>query len=237
MQIYNDLDIEPPKYERGLALGFFDGVHVGHQKLISTLIRCCAEKDRVPAVFTFSDHPASHFHPDKDHRGLIVQTEERARLIAELGVEELFIMPLEPDLYRLEAEDFLETWLDQRLNCRLIVAGEDFRFGHKAKGDVELLRHWTKYKRIDLRIVPDSKIKVKKFQVRIRELIARGNLSEARRLMGTPFTIVGSVSQGKRLGRRLGFRQLILRSRNVSLCRHMVCTAVTSLSMAAHTMR
>ena len=106
MKIFRDIEMNVPRHQRGVALGTFDGVHLGHQALIAELLKDAKVSGRIPVIFTFSDHPDLVFRDKDTFQGLIMSVEEKIETFAALGVEEVFLMPLVPKLYSFLLRNF-----------------------------------------------------------------------------------------------------------------------------------
>jgi riboflavin kinase / FMN adenylyltransferase len=177
---------------RSLAVGVFDGVHVGHREVIRT----------ATSVLTFDPHPASVVAPERAP-ALLTPLAVKADLIAALGVEELIVVRFDAAFAALEAERFIDEVLVGRLGAREVSVGENFRFGARARGDAALL---AADGRFAVRVVPlrevDGEIVSSS---RIRALVAAGEVARAAVLLGDPFELRGTVIGGDRRGRTLGF--------------------------------
>jgi riboflavin kinase / FMN adenylyltransferase len=177
---------------RSVAVGTFDGVHLGHREAI-------AGSD---TVLTFDPHPVSVVAPQHTPK-LLTTPERKAELIASLGVQELVVIPFDADFARRSADDFVSDVLVGALSAERVAIGENFRFGHKAQGDARLLAADERFETIvhpllevDGEIVSSS---------HIRGLLLSGELAEANRLLGVPFQLCGDVVHGDERGRQLGF--------------------------------
>jgi riboflavin kinase/FMN adenylyltransferase len=177
---------------RSVAVGTFDGVHVGHRDVIRG----------ADAVLTFEPHPSAVVAPDRSP-ALLTPLAIKADLIASLGVAELIVVPFDAAFAALEAREFVERVLVERLRAREVSVGENFRFGAGARGDAALLaadgRFATRVvplREVDGEIVSSS---------RIRSLIGAGEVARAAALLGDPFELRGTVVAGDRRGRELGF--------------------------------
>jgi len=177
---------------RSLAVGTFDGVHVGHRDVISA----------AGSVLTFEPHPASVVAPERAPP-LLTPLAVKADLVASLGVEELIVVHFDAAFAALSAREFIDDVLVARLGAREVAIGENFRFGARALGDAALL---AADGRFAARVVPlremDGEIVSSS---RIRSLIRLGDLGSAARLLGDPFELRGVVVPGDRRGRELGF--------------------------------
>lgn len=177
---------------RTVAIGMFDGVHLGHREVIRG----------ADTVLTFHPHPMTVLAPGRVPPQLTT-LEHKARLIGALGVHELVLVPFDADTAKQQAESFVDEVLVERLDVRGVRIGENFRFGHGASGTPELLRA---DRRFDTTVVPVLRHQGETVSsTRVRELIARGAVGEARELLGAPFALAGPVEHGEQRGRELGF--------------------------------
>jgi riboflavin kinase/FMN adenylyltransferase len=177
---------------RSVAVGTFDGVHLGHRRVI-------AGSD---SVLTFDPHPVSVVAPQHTPR-LLTTFARKAELIASLGVEELIVIPFDAEFAKRSASEFVDDVLVDALGAQQVSIGENFRFGHKAEGDQRLLATDTRFAtvvhpllEVDGEIVSSS---------HIRGLVLAGELAAANRLLGAPFQLCGEVMHGDERGRVLGF--------------------------------
>ena len=178
---------------RSVAVGTFDGVHLGHREVI-------AGSD---TVLTFDPHPVSVVAPQHTPK-LLTTPARKAELIASLGVSELVVIPFDAKFAQRSADEFVQDVLVGALGARRVAIGENFRFGHRAQGDPALLQADERFDttvhpllEVDGEIVSSS---------HIRGLVLAGDLVEANRLLGAPFELSGNVTHGDQRGRELGFR-------------------------------
>ncbi|KAA0272620.1 MAG: riboflavin biosynthesis protein RibF [Acidobacteria bacterium] len=177
---------------RTVAIGSFDGVHVGHRRVI----------EGADTVLTFEPHPLSVIHPEAAPK-LIMPFPVKRDVIEGLGVRELVVIPFDRDFSRLTAEEFCERVLVERLGAEHVRVGENFRFGAKAKGTPELLGERPEF---DTAVVPLVEVGGETVSsTRIRALVAAGDVETARQCLGAPFMFEGEVVSGDRRGRALGF--------------------------------
>jgi riboflavin kinase/FMN adenylyltransferase len=176
--------------ERAIAIGTFDGVHLGHRRVIEAAL---AAGPRATVV-TFDPHPRTALGNRVE---LISTLERRLELIEALGVEETLILPFTPDLALVTPEEFANSFLDP-IGVRVVVAGENFRFGRGRAGDLELLSGLG----FDARPVP---LVEGVSSSRIRQLVAAGEVARAARLLGRPVEVEGTVVAGDARGGTLGF--------------------------------
>jgi riboflavin kinase / FMN adenylyltransferase len=181
-------DLEPA--ERAVAIGTFDGVHLGHRAAIEAAIAT----DLRSTVVTFDPHPRRVLGYDVE---LVTTLERRIELIRTIGPDELLVLEFTPELSRLEPEEFVRAVLEP-LGTRIVVAAESFRFGQGRRGDVQLLRDLGLEVR-DVPLVPDAS------SSRVRELLKAGDVVGAARLLGRPPEVEGLVVSGDQRGGTLGF--------------------------------
>jgi riboflavin kinase / FMN adenylyltransferase len=175
---------------RAVALGTFDGVHRGHRRVIEAMLAA----GPTPTVVTFDPHPRRVLGYAVEQ---LATLERRLELLAELGVEETLVVEFTLDTQRIEAEEFAETQL-RAIGAEVVVAGEDFRFGHRRRGDLDLLRGLG----FDVRPVP---LLEDVSSSAIRHLLHEGRVDEAAALLGRPAEVDGTVVEGDARGGTLGF--------------------------------
>ncbi len=187
-----------------LAIGVFDGVHVGHQHIIRTMRRRARRSGRQAVVMTFYPHPLTVVCP-RQSPPLIVSLAHRLQLIAYLGVDVCLVMRFTKSFSRLTAERFIEHVM-RRLNPHSIYVGYDFRFGRERRGDISMLKQRLEAAGITVNSMsPVRKGRAVISSSKIRRLIAEGKLGQAGSLLGRPPSIWGRVERGERRGTRLGF--------------------------------
>jgi riboflavin kinase / FMN adenylyltransferase len=201
MKLFRGLsEVAPAPRGRALAVGTFDGVHRGHREVIRTAVEWGQAHDTRVAVVTFDPHPLQVLRPD-DPPQLLTPVGIKADLVAALGVDELVLIPFTAEFSRLEAEEFCRDVLRGSLGARHVSVGENFRFGHEARGDARLLASWTGFETSIVPLVEHGGGPVS--SSRIRELLARGEVSTAVELLGAPFQLEGMVVEGDGRGRSL----------------------------------
>jgi riboflavin kinase/FMN adenylyltransferase len=183
-------DVEPRP--RRVAVGTFDGVHLGHREVIRG----------ADTVLTFEPHPAAIVSPAGAPR-LLTPLERKTELIADLGVQELVVVPFDRDFASRSAQSFVDDVLVGALRAEHVSVGENFRFGHKAEGDT---RRLLADDRFETRVVPLLEVDGEVVSSsHIRGLVLGGAVEYADKLLGAPFTFSGEVTEGDRRGRTLGF--------------------------------
>ena len=190
MKVTSLPDAEPRP--RNVAIGTFDGVHLGHQAVI----------EGADTVLTFDPHPLEVLHPAATPK-LIMPFNVKRDVIEGLGVQELVVIPFDEDFAHRSAEDFVEQVLLEKLDAKQVSVGENFRFGAKAKGDPAMLEARPEF---ESRVVPLVEVDGETVSsTRIRALVAAGEMDGARRCLGAPFMVEGEVVTGDQRGRELGF--------------------------------
>ncbi len=193
------------------TIGNFDGLHLGHQHVIQQLHAVAEIKAQPSLVMLFEPQPAEFFDPQHAPRRLY-RLRDKIRHLSELGVDYLLCLPFNRELALLEAEDFVERILVDRLNLRHLVIGDDFRFGRGRRGDFDFLRaegrrHGFEVENTQTLLIDGERVS----STRIRRLILANRFTEARHLLGRPYTLSGKVAHGKKLGRQLGFPTINIR--------------------------
>ncbi len=189
--------------DTAVALGKFDGVHVGHRRLLEKILEQRG-RGRKACVVTFDPAPAVLFGYSDEKE--LSTAEEKRRLFAEMGVDILIEFPMNRDTAAIPPRTFLREYLCDRINARFIAAGEDVSFGCKGMGDAALLREKSGELEYELCII--EKVCVDGEEVsstRIRRCVENGEMELAARLLGDPYTVYGEVARGSRIGRSIGF--------------------------------
>jgi riboflavin kinase/FMN adenylyltransferase len=183
---------EAERRPRKVAIGTFDGVHVGHRKVI----------EGSDTVLTFEPHPLSVIHPEAAPK-LIMPFDIKRDVIEGLRVAELVVIPFDEDFSHIEADEFCDRVLTRTLGADAVAVGENFRFGARAKGDPELL---SAHGGFETRVVPLVEVDGETVSsTRVRALVAAGDVEGALRCLGAPFLYEGTVVEGDKRGRTLGF--------------------------------
>lgn len=193
-----------------LAIGMFDGVHLGHRAVIATAVQAARRSSGVAAVLTFWPHPSVLFRPEQPTR-LIQDGEAKARALGRLGVDAIVTEPFTREFARLAAADFLPALKQALPTLAGIYVGENFRFGRGRSGDVTMLAAAAESLGLAIFCAPPVSVGGRPVSsTRIRELLEAGEVDAANILLGQPYAAHGMVAPGKRLGRTLGFPTLNL---------------------------
>ena len=201
MQILHDLSENP---NLSLALGYFDGVHLGHQAVIKNAVNFAKQNGGKSAVITFKDHPCCFFHGVCPK--YILTREYREKFIADLGVDYLYELDFEK-LAGLSAEEYLENILIKHFSPKSISTGFNHNFGHNKTGDVKFLEQESvKYNYKYFALPPQKYDGEVISSTKIRKLLSDGQIDTANKMLGRNFIIEGTVIKGRQIGRTIGFR-------------------------------
>lgn len=206
MKIYHHIDEFVPVKNAVVTIGTFDGVHIGHRKIISRLKELATASDAETVILTFFPHPRMILHPEDENIKLITTIAEKATLMEQLGVDHLIITPFSRDFSNQSAEEYIRDVLVKKIGTKTIVIGYDHRFGKDRKGGLEdLLRLAPEYG-FEVLEIPEQDINdVAISSTRIRTALLDGEIDIANECLGYPFFITGKVIRGDQLGRQLGY--------------------------------
>jgi len=211
-----------PKDENGysVAIGNFDGMHLGHQSVIE-IARKTRDKSSL-GVVTFEPHPRQYFQKDQPTFRLM-KSETRKRFLKSFEIDALFELPFDYSLANLSPKDFIETVLLEKLNVRNIVVGPDFRFGKNREGSVNLLKSYQEKKKLGLHIANPFMIEGKVVSSsELRKKLAEGSVIEVTRMLSRYYEIDGIVEKGFQRGRKLGFPTINIGLKNTIVPKHGV---------------
>ena len=206
MQRWRGTQVAPSGWGRAVVtIGVFDGVHRGHQQIIGHAVKRAGELGVQSVVVTFDPHPSEVVRPGS-HPAILTEPARKAELIEALGADVLCVIPFTADFSRLSPEAFVHDTLVENLHASLVRVGENFRFGHKAAGDVELLRRLGRtfgFGVEDAQLVADDGTVFS--STYIRACVDAGDVEAAARALGRPHRLDGIVVRGDQRGRELGF--------------------------------
>lgn len=206
MQRWRGYESAPGGWGRSVVtIGVFDGVHRGHQEIIGHAVKRARDMGLQSVVVTFDPHPAEVVRPGS-HPAILTEPTRKAELIEALGVDVLCVQPFTPDLSRLRPEEFVHDVLVEHLHAAVVVVGENFRFGHRAAGDVALLSRLGRTFGFTTEGAPLVTSDGTPFSsTYIRACVDAGDVAAAAAALGRPHRIEGVVVRGDRRGRELGF--------------------------------
>ena len=188
-----------------VTIGVFDGVHRGHQRIVARAAELGRERGLPGVAITFDPHPDEVIRPGS-HPPFLCSARRRAELLAGLGADAVCVIPFTLEFSRLDPDEFVRTVLVERLHAAAVVVGEDFRFGHKASGDVPLLAKLGEKYEFSAEGMPllgEDGMTIS--STLIRNLLMSGNVAAAAKELGRPHRVEGVVVRGHQRGRALGF--------------------------------
>ncbi len=198
-------EITPDLQHGAVAIGNFDGVHLGHERLIRRLLDQARSAGGPAVVFTFDPHPVRLLRPAEAPAPL-TWSEHKAELLGELGVHAMIAYPTDEGMLSLSPKAFFDRVVCDQLRTRAMVEGPNFRFGHDREGDVQLLGQFCQEAGVQLEIVPPLMIDGQYISSsRVRQSIRQGDVDAARDMLTRPYRIRGLVTHGARRGGGLGF--------------------------------
>jgi len=188
-----------------VTIGTFDGVHIGHKKIISRLIESAQINDWESLVLTFFPHPRMVLQKDADIK-LINTIDERGELLDNLGLDHLVVHPFTLDFSRMYAEDFVEEILVNALQAKKVIIGYDHRFGRNRNADIEDLKRFGKQFGFEVEEISKQELEdVAISSTKIRNALKEGNIQKTNAYLGYPMMLQGEVIHGKNLGKTLGY--------------------------------
>ena len=205
MTIYNNINEFSSTDNTILTIGTFDGVHLGHQKVLERLTNSAKENNLESTVLTFFPHPRTILNPNKPLK-LINSVKERTELLNRSKVDNLIIHPFDKNFSELDPEKYVFEILVKKLKAKIILIGYDHKFGKNRTADITDLKIYGKkygFKVIEIKAEEISNIAIS--STKIRKAISEGNISTAKKYLGYDFSLSGKIVHGKSIGRTLGF--------------------------------
>lgn len=214
MKIYTDLNqfqVERPV----VTIGTFDGIHLGHQKVIERLQDFARQHNGESVIFTFHTHPRLVTSPGETTLRLLTTLEEKTELLEKFGIDHLIVYPFTREFANLSYHEFVEKILVEKLRTHCLVVGYDHKFGKNREGGFEYLQKCAeKYnfqiEKLDALLVEDDSVS----STKIRNALENGHIEKANHFLGYTFTLHGTVVSGNQLGRKLGFPTANIESSN-----------------------
>lgn len=187
-----------------IALGNFDGVHLGHRLLMKKAIETAKRLETKSCVLLFNEHTTATLFDKKKKE--LTSNEAKLMYLKKIGIDIVYLIDFNEEFMKMSPEVFVKNFLVKNLNVKGVVVGYDYRFGFKAIGDVETLREFCKTENLSLDVIDAYKIDGEVVSsTRIREAISDGRLEEANKLLGHTYFIKGVVDHGKKLGTKMGY--------------------------------
>jgi riboflavin kinase / FMN adenylyltransferase len=214
MRLFHGTDNAEIQRPTVLTLGVFDGLHLGHQLIVRTVVERASATGAVPTVITFDPHPRAVLHPESAPP-LLQTLDQKVEGFGVLGIEQTIVIRFDKEFSQIRAEDFLRSVVEERLQAKEVYLGCGFAFGHDREGNIELLRRVSRELGFFADEVPEVQIRSQRVSSsRVRRLLAEGKVNLARRLLGRPYGVEGLVERGAERGRGLGFPTANLHPRN-----------------------
>jgi len=204
MRIFNDIN-NLPKFNTGVAtIGSFDGVHLGHRKLIRRIVQMSKEVEGESIMITFHPHPRSIVDPDNVE--LLTTLDEKCEILKNLKIDNLIIVPFDLSFSQQTPEEYIENFLIKKINPSCLVIGYDHRFGKNRQGDITLLRKYGKNFQHGIHEISKKEIEnITISSSKIRKYLKSGNLEEANGLLDYYYMLSGTVVTGDKIGREIGY--------------------------------
>jgi len=188
-----------------LTLGVFDGLHLGHQLIMQTVVERARAAGAVPTVITFDPHPRAVLHPESAPP-LLQTFDQKIEAFGVLGIEQTIVVRFTKEFSSIRAADFLSDVLVDRLHAKEVYLGKGFAFGHEREGNIDLLKRVGAELGFVAGEVPEVKLRgARVSSSKIRGLLAAGHVNLARRMLGRPYGVEGRVERGAERGHKLGF--------------------------------
>jgi len=206
MKIYRNIEDFIPVDNAVVTIGTFDGVHIGHQKILSNLVESAREINGETVLLTFFPHPRMILHPEDDSLRLISTIEEKANKLAACGIDHLIITPFTKEFSQQSPEDYIRDVLVSKIGTKKIVIGYDHHFGKDRGGSLSDLLFYAPIFGYSVQEIPEQDINaVTVSSTKIREALIKGEIEVANDFLGYPYELIGSVIKGKQIGTDIGF--------------------------------
>src|SRR3712207_6207513 len=221
---YENAEIARPTV---LTLGVFDGLHLGPQLIVRTVVERAEAAGPVPTVIPFAPPPRAVLHPESAPP-LLQTFDQKVEALGVHGVRQTIVVRFTEEFARVRAEEFLRDVVRERLQAKEVYLGRGFAFGHKREGDINLLRRMSERLGFHADEVPEVRLRGTRISSsRVRALLAEGRVNLARRMLGRPYGVEGRVVRGAERGRTLGFPTANLRPQNRVIPRRGVYVTAT----------
>jgi riboflavin kinase/FMN adenylyltransferase len=214
MKVENSFEKLPSSFDHSIiAIGNFDGVHTGHQKILQCLSKKAKELGLPSLILTFSPHPEKVL--GKKRTRMIQTLEQRLKEIKKFEVQAVLVVPFDDKFSSLSSQEFIQKIVVEALKAKAVVIGENFRFGKNRRGDISLLKRLAS--KFNLQVYPIPQLTRQGRPVSsslIRKLLEQGKIKRAKTLLGRPYEIEGKVIKGKSRGKAIGFPTANIETKN-----------------------
>ena len=204
---YINLETQVTEKLLHLAIGNFDGIHLGHQQIIKKLVRDALKADKCSAILSFQPHPRQYFSKDLDPYQIIGERKKK-QILKNLGIKDLFLLHFDSSIANLSPSDFITKIIVKQLQVAKLIVGYDFRFGKNREGDTAMLKNYANIHGFDLEIIEpieDNLIGQVYSSSAIREAIKGGKMEKANKMLGHLWTMEGEVIHGDKRARDMKF--------------------------------
>lgn len=206
MKIYHSINEFKPVQGLVVTIGTFDGVHLGHRKLIQRIVEQAQSSNGEALVLTFFPHPRMVLNPEEHGIELLSTTTEKIRLLSETGIDHLVVHPFSRDFSSMDAEKFVRDILVAKLSTKHLVIGYDHKFGNQRSGNISQLRVLGAALDFAVEEIPEQDVNdIAVSSTQIRKHLKEGRVAEAAELLGRPYELSGIVVKGNQIGRTIGF--------------------------------
>ncbi len=214
MRLYHGTDNANIQRPTVLTLGVFDGLHLGHQLIVRTVVERAKAIGAVPTVITFDPHPRSVLHPESSPP-LLQTLDQKVEAFGVLGIEQTIVIRFTEEFSLIPAQEFLRDTVKERLHAQEVYLGRGFAFGHNRDGNIDLLKRVSQELGFAAAEVPEVRFRGQRVSSsRIRKLLVEGKVNLARRMLGRPYGVEGMVERGSERGHQLGFPTANLHPQN-----------------------
>ncbi len=206
MRIFHNISETSDLKDTIVTIGTFDGVHLGHQKILKKLVELKNKNGGETLLFTFDPHPRKVLFPEQRDLKLITTTQEKCELLKQFGIDNVLVFPFTIEFSKMSAEDYISNIISETLKTKTLVIGYDHRFGSNREGNIETLKQVSSDYYFDLIEIPAQEInQLNISSTRIRKAIEEGEIEVANSFLGYSFFMSGIVIKGKQLGRTIGY--------------------------------
>jgi riboflavin kinase/FMN adenylyltransferase len=206
VKVFNSLDEFQPIENVVVTIGTFDGVHFGHQQLIQRVNQKAAEINGSSLILTFFPHPRMILYPEEHGIELLNTIREKQTLLEQEGIDNLLILPFDATFAEISSEEFIRKILVEKLKTKVLIIGYDHRFGKNREGSIDDLLKFAPEFGFEVEQIPEQDVnEIAVSSTQIRKSLKRGDVATAAAFLGRPFTLTGTVVQGNKIGRTIGF--------------------------------
>lgn len=206
MRIFNHINEITGLSNTIVTIGTFDGVHLGHQKIIKRLVELKHKQGGETLLFTFAPHPRKVLFPDQTDLKLITTTEEKCDLLNQFGIDNVLVYPFTKEFSAMNADEYISEIIVKALHTETLVIGYDHKFGSNREGNIETLKKYSKENHFGVEEISAHEInQLNVSSTRIRKAIEEGDVKTANECLGYTFFVTGKVVKGKQLGRQIGY--------------------------------